>query len=419
KKQLEDNPVLEEESDKDNEPELNPDDYEYSSDNGYSQSNYSKENSEARTEYLINKQSKQKESPIEQLYSLGLDNRQTIIGEEMLGSLDDDGYLRRDIKDLSNGISERYGFNAEPDEIESVLGIVQKLDPVGIASRDLKECLSVQLNEMAIGEKDKALSLKMINEYFDEFKHKHFEKLSKLLNVSLEKVNELFEIIHKLNPSPGKIDSAADDIFRDFIVTKIDGRLVTELTSGGGPKVRLSRKYIDLLNSKNTAKDTKEFLRNKIDSARWFINAIHSRRTTMLEVMKAIVKRQKDFFESNGENLKPMFEKDIADDIKMDISTVSRVVRGKYVQTDFGIFELKYFFSGAMPTVNGEDVSNKTVKQRIKDLIDGENKSKPLSDDKLSELMNKSGFQVARRTVAKYREAMKIPKATLRRKILL
>jgi len=419
KKQLEDNPVLEEESDKDNEPELNPDDYEYSSDNGYSQSNYSKENSEARTEYLINKQSKQKESPIEQLYSLGLDNRQTIIGEEILGSLDDDGYLRRDIKDLSNGISERYGFNAEPDEIESVLGIVQKLDPVGIASRDLKECLSVQLNEMAIGEKDKALSLKMINEYFDEFKHKHFEKLSKLLNVSLEKVNELFEIIHKLNPSPGKIDSAADYIFPDFIVTKIDGRLVTELTSGGGPKVRLSRKYIDLLNSKNTAKDTKEFLRNKIDSARWFINAIHSRRTTMLEVMKAIVKRQKDFFESNGENLKPMFEKDIADDIKMDVSTVSRVVRGKYVQTDFGIFELKYFFSGAMHTINGEDVSNKTVKQRIKDLIESENKSKPLSDDKLCELMNKSGFRVARRTVAKYREAMKIPKATLRRKILL
>jgi RNA polymerase sigma-54 factor len=259
----------------------------------------------------------------------------------------------------------------------------------------------------------------MINDYFDDFKHKHYEKLSKELGVPLEKINELFEIIHRLNPVPGKQDTAADYIYPDFIVTKSDGKLLVELNDDSRPKVRISKKYLDLLNSNEVEKDTKEFLKNKLDSAKWFINAIQSRKQTMLKVMNAIVKRQREFFESHGENLKPMFEKDIAEDISMDISTVSRVVRGKYAQTDFGIYELKYFFSNALHTESGEDVSNKIVKEKIKELIDSENKSKPLSDDKLTELMSQSGFNIARRTVAKYRESMKIPKATMRRKILL
>jgi len=171
--------------------------------------------------------------------------------------------------------------------------------------------------------------------------------------------------------------------------------------------------------SKDTEKETKEFLKNKLDSAKWFLNAIQSRKDTMLKVMEAIVKRQKDFFETNGGNLKPMFEKDIAEDINMDVSTVSRVVRGKYVQTDFGIYELKYFFSSAMHTDSGEDVSNKMVKEKIREMIDTEDKSKPLSDENIADMMNNAGFLLARRTVAKYRESMKIPKATLRRKIML
>jgi RNA polymerase sigma-54 factor len=173
-----------------------------------------------------------------------------------------------------------------------------------------------------------------------------------------------------------------------------------------------------MLKDKKTGKDTREFLKNKIDSAKWFLNAILSRRDTMLKVMNAILNRQKEFFTSHGEDLKPMFEKDIAEDISMDISTVSRVVRGKYVQTDFGIFELKYFFSGGMKTDSGEDISNKMLKSKIRELIEGELKSKPLSDDKLMEMLNAGGFNIARRTVAKYRESMRIPKATLRRKIV-
>ena len=176
---------------------------------------------------------------------------------------------------------------------------------------------------------------------------------------------------------------------------------------------------MEMLKDKSTEKETKDFLRNKFDAAKWFINAIQSRRDTMLKVMNAIVERQMEFFKTHGEGLKPMFEKDIAEAINMDISTVSRVVRGKYVQTDFGIYELKYFFSSGMRSDSGEDVSNKILKQKIRELIENEDKSKPLSDDKLAEMMNKEGFGLARRTVAKYREAMKIPKATLRRKIIL
>jgi len=428
KKQLEDNPMLEDSNDTEAETgaaaDTNAqDDDKYSLDEWYNYSEpgeYSKRSYEDKTEYLIDRQNnKLKETPIEQLYRLGLDSRQTIIGEEILGSLDDDGYLRTTQEEVIEDINRKYGFEPGKDEVESVLRIVQKLDPVGIGARNLQECLSVQLEELDIDENDRTLCLKMINDYFDDFKHKHYEKLAKALNVPLEKVNELFEIIHRLNPVPGKQDTTADYIYPDFIVTKVDGKLVVELNYDSRPRVRISKKYLDLLNSNGIGKDTKEFLKNKLDSAKWFINAIQSRRQTMLKVMNAIVENQKEFFESHGENLKPMFEKDIAEDINMDISTVSRVVRGKYVQTDFGIYELKYFFSNALHTESGEDVSNKIVKEKIKDLIESENKSKPLSDDKITELMSQSGYNIARRTVAKYRESMKIPKATMRRKILL
>ncbi|HMT10881.1 MAG TPA: RNA polymerase sigma-54 factor, partial [Ignavibacteria bacterium] len=189
------------------------------------------------------------------------------------------------------------------------------------------------------------------------FKLKHFENLAKLLNVPLAKVSELFEIIHKLNPAPGKQDTAADYIFPDYIVTESEGKIVVELSGDSRSPVRISRKYMEMLKDKSTEKETKDFLRNKFDAAKWFINAIQSRRDTMLKVMNAIVERQMEFFKTHGEGLKPMFEKDIAEAINMDISTVSRVVRGKYVQTDFGIFDLKYFFSAAMKTESGEDVS--------------------------------------------------------------
>jgi RNA polymerase sigma-54 factor len=423
KKQIEDNPVLEDEIDSEIQSTL--DDYSkleeaYSADSwNRSPSNYSREDSEERTEYLINKQNRQKETPLEQVYNLGLENTDLLISEEILGSLESDGYLRITLDEISKSISDKYGIETSIEEIESVLKVIQKLDPPGIAARDLAECLSIQLNELPIDEYDRTLCLKMINEYFEDFRHKHFEKLAKNLGVGLNKINELFEIIHRLNPVPGKQDTTADYIYPDFLIKNIEGKIFVELNGESNPGVKISKKYMDMLKDKKTPRDTKEFLKNKLESARWFLNSIQSRKETLLKVMNAIIKRQKEFFVTRGENLKPLYEKDIADDINMDISTVSRVVRGKYAQTDFGIYELKYFFSGSLKTDSGEDISSKIVKEKIRVLIHNEDKSKPLSDDKITDIMNSSGFNIARRTVAKYREAMKIPKATLRRQIKL
>ncbi|HRE09934.1 MAG TPA: RNA polymerase factor sigma-54 [Ignavibacteria bacterium] len=426
KKQLEENPVLEDNIDTEDKTETSPGEiYDTGNWNSYNErSNYSSNFSgtdEERTDYLLNRQGKQKETPLEQVYSMGLDTDELIIAEEILGNLEDDGYLRISLEEIKEDITEKYSIEPGMEKIESVLRMVQNIDPPGIAARNLQECLSIQLNDSSNGltDDDRRLCLSMINEYFEEFKLKHFEKLAKLLDVNLEKVNELFEIIHRLNPAPGKQDIAADYIIPDFIVKEVEGSLKVELTGSSKPGIKISKKYMEMLKDKSTEKDTKDFLKNKVESARWFINAIESRRNTMLKIMNAIVARQMEFFTSHGENIKPMFEKDIAEDISMDISTVSRVVRGKYVQTDFGIFDLKYFFSAAMKTESGEDVSNKIFMDKIRDLIEKEDKSKPLSDDKIAEMMNKEGFNLARRTVAKYRENMKIPKATLRRKIIL
>ncbi|NOS84858.1 MAG: RNA polymerase factor sigma-54 [Ignavibacteria bacterium] len=428
KKQLEENPVLEDGMDADEKitNESTPEDNysaeewtDYPARQSYS-SNFSGTDEE-RTDYLINKQGKQRETPLEQIYRMGLESDELIIAEEILGNLEDDGYLRISLDEIREDITEKFKLEPSEEKIESVLKIVQNLDPPGIAARNLQECLSIQLNDRSndLTDNDRDLCLRMINDHFEEFKLKHFEKLSKLLNVKLIKINELFEIIHKLNPAPGKQDIAADYIIPDFLVKEIEGELHVELTGDSRPGIKISKKYLEMMKDKSTGKDTKEFLKNKVDSARWFINSIQQRRDTMLKIMNAIVSRQHEFFITHGENLKPMFEKDIAEDVSMDISTVSRVVRGKYVQTDFGIYELKYFFSSAMKTESGEDVSNKIYMDKIRELIEKEDKSKPLSDDKIAEMMNNDGFNLARRTVAKYRENMKIPKATLRRKIIL
>ncbi|MGA2667914.1 MAG: RNA polymerase factor sigma-54 [Ignavibacteria bacterium] len=381
---------------------------------------FKNEESENKTDYLIHRAYRVRETPLEQLHTAGLEEKYVIIGEEILGSLAEDGYLRDSLEDILEDIKKQYSLDITLEDVENVLKIIQKFDPIGLASRNLQECLSVQLQELPIDEETKALCLKLINEHFDDFKSKHYEKLAKLLKISLEKVKELFEVIHRLNPVPGNLDSnpQRDYIYPDFIVIKAGNELTVELTDDYTPSIRISRRYLAMLRSKKTPRQTREFLKNKYDSAKWFMNSIISRHETMLKVMKAIVERQREFFLTNGENIKPMYEKDIAMDINMDISTVSRTVRNKYVQTDFGTYELKYFFSNPIQTQSGEDVSSKLVKDKIKEFIDKEDKTKPLSDDRIAKMMNDSGFSLARRTVAKYREAMKIPKATLRREIV-
>lgn len=391
--------------------------YEYEREKSYA--------SENKADYLIDKSAKAKETPLEQLYRAGLTEKEVFIGEDILGSLDDDGYLRDSIDDVRNDLCKEHRQEFTNEEIEKVLKIIQKFDPVGIASRNLQECLSVQVEELEIDEGTKRLCLKMINEHFEDFRLRHYEKLSKLLNVSIDRVSGLFEVIHKLDPVPGNIESLPERnyIYPDFIVRSSascpfgKGEIIVELTGDYSPSLKINRRYIEMLRSKKSSKEAREFLKNKLEAAKWFMNSIVSRRETLLKVMNAIVSRQKEFFLSGGSNLKPMYEKDIAEDIGMDISTVSRAVRNKYVQTDFGMFELKYFFSNPIQTESGDDVSSKIVKEKIKELIDNEDKTRPLSDDKITKLMNEAGFTIARRTVAKYREAMKIPKAHLRRRI--
>jgi len=361
------------------------------------------------------------DSPLDQLYRLGLNEKDELIGVEIIGNLDDDGYLRMPMEDLIYDLNEKYSIGANPDDIERVLKILNNLEPAGLGARNIQECLTVQLEELEMDNLLKKLCIKLINEHLEDFTLRHYEKLVKEMGITKEQLNEMFEVIHKLNPHPGlnEMVSETEYIYPDFVVKKVNDIWEVELTRDSEARVKISPKYLEMFESKSTPDDTKEFIKGKLESARWFLNAIKSRKETMLKVMKCIIEKQTEFFESNGETLKPMYEKDVAEEIAMDISTISRVVRGKYVQTDFGIFELKYFFSSAYRTDTGEDISNKMVKEKLREIIENENKSKPLSDDQLTELMKNYGFSIARRTVAKYREAMLIPKATLRRKMVL
>jgi RNA polymerase sigma-54 factor len=429
KNQLETNPLLEEETAPEEQPNVQneepvPEIEKLTGEYQFSESEFRSNHpgkGNGSSDYISNTYTKLNESPLDQLNRLGLNEKDELIGVEIIGSLDDDGYLRTPCEDLLLDLNTRYNIHAEAEDVERVLKIINKLEPIGLGARDIKECLTIQLDEMDISRGIKKLCIRMINEYFDDFSHRHFEKLAKELNITKEKLNELFDIIHKLNPHPGLNEEVSETeyIYPDFRVSKVDSRWEVELTRDSTARVRLSPKYLEMYRAKNTPDDTREFIKNKLEAARWFLNAVKSRRDTMLKVMKTIVQKQTEFFDTNGEVLKPMFEKDISDEINMDVSTVSRVVRGKYVQTDFGIFELKYFFSSAYRTESGEDISNKMVKEKIKEIIENEEKSKPLSDDMVMEMMKKAGFNIARRTVAKYREALHIPKATLRRKIAL
>ena len=258
-------------------------------------------------------------------------------------------------------------------------------------------------------------------EYFEEFRLKNFEKLIKDLQIDIDVVNKIFELIGKLNPKPGLSEDIEDNhyIYPDLIVRKENNEYKVELNDKHIPSVKLNNMYLKLAENKKNLydKSAKEFVKNNYERARWFLDAIKSRRMTMLKVMNSILKRQIEFFENMGENLKPMYEKDIADDINMDISTISRTVRGKYVQTSFGIYELKQFFSNYIRNDEGDDVSTKEIKNKLKEIIGNENPKSPLTDDDLTKELNKAGFKIARRTVAKYRESLKIAKARLRRKI--
>ncbi|SKC89889.1 RNA polymerase factor sigma-54 [Ohtaekwangia koreensis] len=371
------------------------------------------------------------EQLMDQLEFLGFDEKQYTIGKQLVGSIEGDGYIRRDLDAIVNDLAFSQGIEATVEEVESVLKKIQTFDPPGIAARNLQECLLLQLERMDNGHDiDVAVAKKIITDCYDEFTKKHYQKIQKKLETEDEEfIRDAVDLIVKLNPKPGGSSAPSmvknQYIIPDFILTNNNGKLELALNSRNAPELRISRSYTEMFKAydKSDKKDKKlkeavSFVKQKLDAAKWFIDAIKQRQQTLLRTMKAIIDFQYDFFlEGDETKLKPMILKDIAGMINMDISTVSRVASSKAVQTDFGIYPLKYFFSEGISTDSGEEVSSREVKQIIKDIIESEDKNKPYSDDKLEKILNDKGYNIARRTVAKYREQLNIPVARLRKEL--
>lgn len=371
------------------------------------------------------------EQLMNQLDFLGLDERQYAIGKQLVGSIESDGYIRRELESIVNDLAFSQGVETNFAEVEGILKKIQTFDPPGIAARDLQECLLLQLDRMDNGHDiDVAVAKKIIEECYDEFTKKHYQKIQKKLDTEDEEfIRDAVDLIIKLNPKPGGGGTTSmvknQYIIPDFILSNNNGKIELSLNSRNAPDLRISRSYTEMFKAydKSDKKDKKlkeavSFVKQKLDAAKWFIDAIKQRQQTLLRTMKAIVDFQYDFFlEGDETKLKPMILKDIATMINMDISTVSRVASSKAVQTDFGIFPLKYFFSEGISTDSGEEVSSREVKQIIKDIIEAEDKNKPFSDDKLEKILNDKGYNIARRTVAKYREQLNIPVARLRKEL--
>jgi len=375
----------------------------------------------------------------QQVSLLNFDEEQKLIADQILGSLDQDGYFRREIDAVVDNIAFNYGTLTNKEEVEKVRKEIQRLDPPGIASRDLRDCLLVQLemmNEDAEGRND---AIRMLRDHWELFEKKHFKKLKKKLDIGDEELKAAFDCVKGLDPKPGAVGTAVDDtknyIEPDFEVYydpsenenedgSEEGDFVIKLNNANVPPLRISPRYKkmwdDLKKKKDKRKQTKEtknFIKSKIESAQWFIDSIRQRQNTLMNTMKTIVALQEDFFK-HGEGLKPMILKDIAERVNLDISTISRVVNGKYVQTNFGVYELKYFFSEGLETESGEEVSSREVKNAVQEIVDNEDKQKPLSDQAIAELLKEQGYKVARRTVSKYREKLNIPVARLRKQIM-
>ncbi len=363
-----------------------------------------------------------------QLNFLGLDERQYTIGCQLIGSIEGDGYIRRSLEAIINDLAFSQNVETDLEEVEDILKQIQNFDPPGIAARDLQECLLIQLQRKSNNGKSLDTAINIIDDHFQEFTKKHYDKITKKLGVDDDTMRDAILVITKLNPKPGSEQSGTvrtQYVIPDFILSNNSGKLELSLNSRNAPELKINRAYADMLDAydKSNKKDKKlketvTFVKQKLDSAKWFIDAIKQRQQTLLNTMQTIVKYQYDFFlEGDESKLRPMILKDIATEINMDISTVSRVANSKSVQTEFGVYPLKYFFSEGISTESGEDVSSREVKNYLKQLVDHEDKRKPLSDDKLEKLLKQKGYNIARRTVAKYREQLQIPVARLRKEL--
>jgi RNA polymerase sigma-54 factor len=365
---------------------------------------------------------------VSQLGFLRLEEQHEIIGKQLIGSIETDGYIRRPMQAIVNDLAFTQGIYTTLEDVEMVLKQIQTFDPPGIAARDLQECLLLQLDRKDSEDAIVQYAIKIIEDSFEEFSKKHYDKIQKRLGVDDECIKKAVKVITKLNPKPGAAEEDGTIIqylLPDYILMNHNGKLELSLNSKNAPELRVSHSFHEMLDTydksdKNNRaiKETVTFIKQKLDSAKWFIDAIKQRQNTLLRTMKAILDYQKEFFLTGDETkLRPMILKDIATQIDMDISTVSRVASSKSVQTEFGLYPLKYFFSEGIATDSGEDVSSREVKNILKELIDNEPKKNPLSDDKLEKYLNEKGYNIARRTVAKYREQLNIPVARLRKQL--
>lgn len=394
-------------------------------------SNVSKD--EESRDFVFSQTTSFRESLIDQLGTRPLSDFERRVAEYIIGNIDEDGYLRRDIENIVDDLAFGAGIEISESEIHRLVKIIQEFEPAGVGARDLRECLLLQVEHKLLELPDsKCLSdaKAILEDCFDEFSRKHYEKISRKLRLSDGELKKSIDEILKLNPKPGgtvadsSLGREAEKIIPDFTLDLIDGELQLSLNTGDIPELRINKSYVNMLDqyqkdqSPKNKKDVVSFVKYKLSSAKSFIDAVQQRNNTLMLTMTAIVQFQKQFFLTGDETmLKPMILKDIADVTGLDVSTISRVSNSKYVQTWFGIYALKAFFTGSMQTTSGEDVSTGELKNALKLLIDEEYKKKPLTDDELVVLMEQKGYQIARRTVAKYRQMLDIPVARLRREI--
>lgn len=371
------------------------------------------------------------ESLVEQLRFRSLSDEEMIVAVYIVGSIDDDGYLRRDLVSLSDDLAFTRGLEVSVEELERVLAIVHELEPAGIGARTLQECLLLQMQRQTLDTRSKRLALKILTSHFEAFVKKHYEKLMARLGVDEEQFREAIEYIRTLSPKPGNLytEGGIDTtpyIVPDFLLDNSDGEQRLMLNSAGVPEVRISRRYRDMMRDmvapdgtiKAEDREAVQFVKSKIDSAKWFISAIKQRHDTLMRTMQTILDFQREYFQDGDKSkLKPMILKDIADRTELDVSTISRVVNSKYIQTPFGIILLKSLFSEGMQTTSGEEVSSHEIKTILQECIDNEDKRHPLTDENLMDILNEKGYRIARRTVAKYREMLDIPVARMRRQI--
>lgn len=444
KKELEENPLLEEQEDYTSKEEQQEEEYDQNSDNDeFSIEDYI-ENEDDTPSYKLRSNNystndKYEEIPFSRGQSfhehletqvglrLQFNEKERQLAQYIVGNIDEDGYLRRDLEAIIDDLLFTANISTDIKTLERLLKIVQDFDPPGVGARSLQECLQLQLQKIPKRSQSQEQALKIISDYFDLFTKKNYERLMKKLGASREELKDIVEEITRLNPKPGSAFSQSSTqgaayITPDFIIQMQDGELKMTLNSRNVPELRVSEAYKDVLRGSTkkdkAKKDAATFVKQKINAAKWFVDAVRQRQHTLFAVMSAIIARQQDFFTDGDEKLlRPMILKDIADDTGLDISTISRVSNSKYVQTHFGVFPLKYFFSEAMMTESGEEVSTREIKRILQDCVDNEDKRKPLTDEKLAEILQEKSYLIARRTVAKYRENLGIPIARLRKEL--